>query len=148
MQLNEKTWNHPWDQRKVTFLKVINKLIINKFFKEFINHKKRTNRAVAFSCRCLPNILKYCYHIWNFPKIRRSRFIQAQIEKNSANTYESSGSVFSAELPLEQKENKKCLSNQNWLWLYLTNLGVREILCSFSLVLEGKAGKEMPNYQD
>ena len=68
--------------------------------------------------------------------------------KNSANTYESSGSVFSAELPLEQKENKKCLSNQNWLWLYLTNLGVREILCSFSLVLEGKAGKEMPNYQD
>ena len=27
---------------------------------------------------------------------------------------------------------------------FLTHLGVTDILCSFSLVLEGKAGKEMP----
>ena len=27
---------------------------------------------------------------------------------------------------------------------FLTNLGVTEILCSFKLVLEGKAGKEIP----
>ena len=27
---------------------------------------------------------------------------------------------------------------------FLTNLGVTEILCSFKLVLEGKAGKELP----
>ena len=29
---------------------------------------------------------------------------------------------FSSELPLEQKENQKPLSNQSWLWPYLINL--------------------------
>ena len=36
---------------------MINNPIIYKFFKDFTNHRKKTNRAVAFSCRPFPNIL-------------------------------------------------------------------------------------------
>ena len=83
LRLNEKNWSHTGDQKKAKFLKVINKLIIYKFSKEFINFKKKTNRVVAFGCKCFPNILKYSEHILNFPKIRRSRFIQTQTEEFS-----------------------------------------------------------------
>ena len=38
---------------------MINNPIIYKFFKDFTNHRKKANRAVAFSCRPFPNILKY-----------------------------------------------------------------------------------------
>ena len=80
MRLKENTWNHTGDQKKAKFLKVMNKLII---FKEFINQKKKTNRPVVFSCKCLPNILKYCHHRSDFVKLRKSRFIQTKIEKFS-----------------------------------------------------------------
>ena len=49
-------------RKKATFLQLINKLIIYKFFTDFTNHGKKTNRAVAFSCRPFPNILKYRDH--------------------------------------------------------------------------------------
>ena len=39
---------------------MINNPIIYKFFKDFTNHRKKTNRAVDFSCRPFPNILKGC----------------------------------------------------------------------------------------
>ena len=41
-----------------TFFEVINKSIIYKFFKDFTNHKKKTNRAVLSSHRALLNIFK------------------------------------------------------------------------------------------
>ena len=47
LQLNEKTWIHTEDQKKARFLKVINNLVIYKFFKEFIKHKNKTNRVVV-----------------------------------------------------------------------------------------------------
>ena len=50
----------------------------------------------------------------------------------------------SSKLTLEHKENQKHLINQSWLGAYLSNLRVKGILCSFSLVLEGKIGKKMP----
>ena len=56
---------------------------IYEFFKEFINHKRKTSRAIVFSCRCFPNIAKYCNHRLNFPNIRRAKIIQTQIEKFS-----------------------------------------------------------------
>ena len=77
----QKYQSHTGDQKKAKFLKMISKYIIFKFFIEFTNHERNTNRAVVFSYRCLPNILKYCDHRWNFPKFRRSRFIQTQIQK-------------------------------------------------------------------
>ena len=62
MFLRQKYQNHTGDQKKAKFLKMINKHIIFKFFIEFINHEKKTNRAIVFSYNCLPNILKYCDH--------------------------------------------------------------------------------------
>ena len=38
---------------------MINKPIIHRFFKDFTNHRKKTNRAALLSCRPFPNILKY-----------------------------------------------------------------------------------------
>ena len=48
--------------KKATFLLVTNNPIIYKFFKDFTNHRKKTNMAVIFSCRPFPNILKYRDH--------------------------------------------------------------------------------------
>ena len=62
MFLRQKYQNHTGDQKKAKFLKMINKHIIFKFFIEFINHEKKTNRAAVSSYRCLSNILKYCDH--------------------------------------------------------------------------------------
>ena len=45
-------------RKKATFLKVINNLIIYKLFKDFTNHRKKTNRVIVFSYRHFPNILK------------------------------------------------------------------------------------------
>ena len=36
--------------------------VIYRFFKDFTNHRKKTNRALVFSSRPFPNILKYREH--------------------------------------------------------------------------------------
>ena len=133
---------------------MINKHIIFKFFREFINHEKKTNRAIVFSYNCLPNILKYCDHRWNFPKFRRFWRIKIHSDTN-----------WKIQLIYIWKFRFTVLQNYHWntkkmgnLWLikvgydpnwptwepYLTNLRVKGISCSFSLVLEGKIGKEIP----
>ena len=43
--------------------------IIYKSFKDFTNHRKKTNRVVVFSSRPLPIILKYRDHQWDLPAI-------------------------------------------------------------------------------
>ena len=50
----------------------------------------------------------------------------------------------SSELPLGHNENQKSLSNQSCLWSYLTSLRVKGILCSFSLDINKKQGKDIP----
>ena len=53
---------HWKSEKKATFLQVINNSIIYKFFKDFTNHRKKTNMVVVFTCRPFPNILKYRDH--------------------------------------------------------------------------------------
>ena len=48
-----KTWNRTGNQRKGHYL------IIYTFFKGLTNHRKKTDKAVAFTSRSLPNALKY-----------------------------------------------------------------------------------------
>ena len=36
---------------------MINNSIIYKFFKDFTNHRKKTNRVAGFSCRPFPTLL-------------------------------------------------------------------------------------------
>ena len=49
----------------------------------------------------------------------------------------------SLEPPLEYSQDQRPLMNQGSI-TFLTILGVREMLCSFRLVLEGKRDKEIP----
>ena len=115
MFLCQKYQNHTRDQKKAKFLKMINKHIIFKFFIEFINHEKKTNRAVLFSYRCLPNILNYCDRRWNFPNSGDQDSFRHKL-KNSANIYMKVEVHCSSELPLEHTDNGKPLINQSWLW--------------------------------
>ena len=43
--------------KKATFLLVINNPIICKFFRDFTDHRKKTNRVVVLSCRPFTSIL-------------------------------------------------------------------------------------------
>ena len=54
------------EKKKATYIQVINKSIIYKFFKDFTNRRKKTNRVAVFSCRPFPNILKACVHYFLF----------------------------------------------------------------------------------
>ena len=67
-------------RKKTTFLQVINNPIICKSFKDFTNHRKKTNRAVVFSSRPFPNILKYRDHQWGLPIIWKTRCFLWDIE--------------------------------------------------------------------
>ena len=60
--------------------------IIYKLFKDFTNRRKKTNWAVAFSCRPSPNILKYKDHRWDLLTIWKTRPLQTQ---SSASIYEN-----------------------------------------------------------
>ena len=75
----------PKIRKKAIFLQVINSSIIYKFFKDFTNHRKKTNRAVVFSCRHFPMILKYRNHRRNLPSIWKARLLQTLIEEFSQN---------------------------------------------------------------
>ena len=57
--------------------------LLFKFFKNFTNHRKRINRAVDFSSRPFPNILKHRNHQWDLPAIWKTRLLQTHIEEFS-----------------------------------------------------------------
>ena len=122
-------------RKKVTFLYIINNLIIYKFFKHFTNHRMKTNRAVVFSCRPFPNILKYRDHWWELPTNRKTRLFQTHIEEVSM--YESSGSRF-FRTTIEIQSGPDAFDESRFITNFFTILKVTEILCSFRLVLEGK----------
>ena len=57
--------------------------------------------------------------------------------------YENSGSQFFRTTTGIQSE-PHALDESRFVMIFLTILGVMEILCSFRLVLEGKTGKDIP----
>ena len=97
---------------------------------------------VFFSSRPFPNIPKCRDHQWDLPTIWKTRL---------SNTYWRFQLVCMKvqahsplEPPLEYNQDQMPLMNQGSLWLFLTILGVTEILSSLRLVLEGKTSKEIP----
>ena len=74
-----------WLRRPKTILdiKMINNPIIYKFYKDFTNHRKKTSRAVVFSCRPYPNIFKYRDHQWKLATIWKMRFLLTVTEEIS-----------------------------------------------------------------
>ena len=80
--------------RKVaTFLKVINKSIFCKFFKNFTNLRQKTNRVVVFSHRLLLNILNTRTSYGTFQRFGKQDSFR-HILKSLASMYDSSGSLF------------------------------------------------------
>ena len=63
-------------RKKATSLYMTNNAIIYKFFKDFTNHRKKTNGAVVFSCIPFPSILKYRDHWWELLTIWKTRLFQ------------------------------------------------------------------------
>ena len=70
-------------RKKTRFLWVIINRIIYKFFKDFNNDRKKTNRTVVFSCRSFPNICKYRDYRWNLLTISKRRLLKTLIEEFS-----------------------------------------------------------------
>ena len=70
-------------RKKATFMLVINKPVIYKFFKDFTNHRKKSSRAVVFSCRPFPDILKIKDYGWDLPTIWKTRILLTHIEEFS-----------------------------------------------------------------
>ena len=75
--------------KRFTFLQMINNPIIYKFLKDFTNHRKRINRAMVFSCRPFPNILKCRDHWWDFPTIWKTSLLQTHNEDFSYYVWKS-----------------------------------------------------------
>ena len=65
------------------------------------------------------------------------------ILKSLASMYESSGSQFFRSTTGIQS-GPDAFDKSRFVMIFLTNLGVMEILCRFRLVLEEKTGKEIP----
>ena len=63
--------------------------------------------------------------------------------KSPAGKYEKSGSQF-FRTTIRIQPGPDAFDESRFIMTFLTILGVTEILCSFRLVLEGKAGKEIP----
>ena len=108
---------------KAMFLYVKNNPIINKFFKDFTNHEKKTNRVVVFRQSGKQDSFR-------------------QILKSSASIYESSGPQF-FRTTTEIQSGPDAVDELRFVMTFLTILRVTDIY-SFRLVLEGKLGKEIP----
>ena len=72
-----------WKSEKGHISLGVQQTIIYKVIKDFANHRKKTNKAVGFSCRPFPIIFKYRDHQWQFPTIWKTRFFQTHIKEFS-----------------------------------------------------------------
>ena len=111
-------------------------------FKDFTNHRKKTNREVVFSSRPSPTFLNTGTTDETFQQSGKKDSFR-QILKSLASMYESSGSEFFRTTTWIQS-GPDAFDEPRFDMTFLIILGVMEILCSFRLVLEGKTGKEIP----
>ena len=125
---------------------MIHNSIIYKFFKDFTNHKKKTNRAAFLVLDLSPTFLNTGTTDKTFQQCGKQGSFR-HLLKSLASMSESSGSQF-LRSTTETQSRPDVFDKSRFMMTFLTILGVTEILCSFSLVLEGKLGKEIMNHQD
>ena len=118
---------------------MINNTINYKFFKDFTNHRKKTSRAVAFSCKLSP-ILLLNTGTTDEKSVKQESL--RQLLKCSASTSQKSGSHF-FRTNTGIQSGPGALDESRLVMTFLTILKVIELLCSFRLVLEEKTGKEI-----
>ena len=127
-------------RKKATFLKVINNPIIYKFFKDFTNLKKRPTGWQFLTVDLSSTFLNTGTTNEIFQQSGKQDSSR-HILKSSASMYESSGSQFFRTTTGIQS-GPDAFDKSRFITIFLTILGVLEILCSFNLVLEGKTRKE------
>ena len=81
----------------------------------FTRLTKKTNKAVVFSYRLFPNILKYREHQWNLQTIWKTRFFRTHIEEFRWYVWKSRQSI-PLEPPLEYNQHQMPLMNDSLLW--------------------------------
>ena len=101
-------------EKRPYFFKVINSPIIYKFLKDFINHRKETNRVVVFSSRPFPNILKYRDHGWDLPTVWKTRLFQTHWRVQLV--YMNVRPHSSLEPPLDYNQDLTPLMSQGSSW--------------------------------
>ena len=111
------------------------------FFKDFTNRRKKTNRAAVFSCRHFPNIFKHRTTNETFQQSAKQDSFR-HVLKSSAIMNESSGSQFFRTTTVIPS-GPDAFDESRFIMTFLTILAVTEILCSFKLVIQWKAGKEI-----
>ena len=105
---------------------MINNPTIYKFFKDFTNHRKKSKFLNTGTTN------------ETFQQSGKQDSFR-HILKSSASVYECSGSQFFRTTTGIQSGPDAFDESR-----FIMTLGVMEILCSFTLVLEGKTGKEIP----
>ena len=114
---------------------MINNPIIYKFFKDFTNHRKKTNRVVVLAVDLSQKFLNIGIHNDTFKQSGKQHSFR-HIVKSSA----SIGSQFFRTITGIQS-GPDTFHESRFVMTFLTILWVTEILCSFRLVLEGKTWK-------
>ena len=108
------------------------------FFKDFTNHRRNTKKTLDFT----PKFLSTRTTDETFQQAGKKDFLRHRL-KSATNVYESSGSQFFKTTPGIQS-GPDAFDKSRLVMTFLTNMGVREIRCSFRLVIEGKIGKDIP----
>ena len=96
-------------------------------FSKITNHRKKTNRAVVFSCTPLDE---------TFQQSKNTRFLQTPIEEFLYYVRKFSSQFFRTTTGIQLREY--AFDQSKLVMTIITNLRVTEILCSFRLVLEEK----------
>ena len=104
---------------------MISKPVIYKFFKDFTNHRKKTNRVLVFSYRLFPNILKKGTTDQTFQQSGKQESFR-HLFKNSTSMYESSGSHF-FKTTTEIQSKPDAFDNSRFVMTFLTVL----VVCKF-----------------
>ena len=123
---------------------MINSPIFYKFFKDFADYRKKTNRVTGWyflDVNLFPTLLNAGTTDVTFQQSGKQDSFR-HILKNSANMYETSGSQF-FRTTTEMQSGPDAFGESRTVMTFLTIMEVMEIWC-FRLVLEGKSGKEVP----
>ena len=116
------------------------KTIIYKFFKNLSNNRKKTNRVIVLDTdHCSPFLNTGTTDETFSQSGKEDSF---KILKRLTNTYESSGSqLFRTTTRIKSRPD--ILEESRLGMNFLNIFRVTRILCSFRLLLEGKAGNEI-----
>ena len=121
---------------------MINKPIIYKFSKTLITPERRLTGQWFLAVDLSPTLLHTGTTDETFQQSGKHDSF-THILKSLGSVFESSGSQF-FKTTTGIQSGRDAFDESRFVMIFLTILGVMEIVCSLRLVLEGKTGKEIP----